>query len=225
MDVDGTPGGDELARRVAANVERLRLDANMTVSQVIEESGLSRSGYYARLRNETSWTLEDVARFAAIFAVDPSELTIVHGALQLDASDDALVSGSVVARRLSLLRNAREDAPSMTEVLTQLHEQGIDVPSELWEALTAGAGRLRVKRSVLSSLAAFFSVDPEFLTAPDTDPAADRAEAQLELRVALRESGGGRLGMRAIGDVSPSALRAIARSLRNVDHENGEPDA
>lgn len=193
----------------------------MTVSQVIEESGLSRSGYYARLRNETSWTLEDLARFAAVFAVDPSELTFVPGALQLDHSTGSLVSGPVVARRLALLRSAREDAPSTADLLTQMQEQGIDISSDLWEALTAGVGRLRVNRTTLSSLATFFDVDPGFLMAPDTDPQADRAEAQLELRAALRESGGGRLGMRSLGDVSPNALRAIARSLRTIDNDNG----
>ncbi len=221
MDVDHAPDGAELSRWVTSNIEALRQEAGMTVSQVIDESGSSRSGYYSRLRDETTWTLEDLARFSAVFAVDPSTLLVPPVASS--SSSDVQVNGIVLACRLSLLQAAMEIPSDSDELSVRMREAGVEITPELWDSLTAGSRRVSVAGTLLASIAGFFGVDPSYLTAPESDPTTDRLEAQLELRAALRESGGGKLGLRALGDVPPSALRAIARSLRSAKDSKATP--
>lgn len=208
----------ELSRRIASNIDKLRDEANLTTSDLIEESGMSRSAFYSRLRNETSWTVDALAELAAIFAVDPVELLATPDAIDddpatADLSADVLINGPALSRRLALLRDAVEGAIDPTDLVHKLGASGVAITGDMWESLINGRGRLRVSRALIDSIAAYFEVDASFLIAPDADPASDLLEAQLELRATLRETGG-QIGMRALGDVPADALRAIARSLR-----------
>lgn len=208
----------ELARRIASNIDRLRVEADLTTSELIEESGMSRSAFYSRLRNETSWTVDSLAELAAIFAVDPVELLagsndVAGPPAATDLSADVLVNGPVLARRIALLRGASDGPGRTAELLHQISANGIAVTDDMWESLINSGGRVRVNRLLIDAIAQYFDVAPNFLTAPAADPVADLHEAQLELRSTLRETGG-QIGMRSLGDVPADALRAIARSLR-----------
>lgn len=207
-----------LARRIASNIERLRADANLTTSDLIEESGMSRSAFYSRLRNETSWTVDSLAELAAIFAVDPVELLATSdasdsGTSVSELSADVLVNGPALSRRIALLVSAMDEPVDTAKLLQKLGSDRIVVSADMWESLINSGGRLRVNRILIETIAKYFNVEPSFLVAPDKDSSADLIEAQLELRGTLRETGG-QIGMRALGDVPADALRAIARSLR-----------
>lgn len=208
----------ELARRIASNIDRFRIEAGLTMSDLIAESGMSRSAFYSRLRNETTWPMDALAEIAAIFAVDPVELLTATsgdgtglGASGLSA--DVLVSCPTLSRRIDLLVGAGEHPGGVEDLLAQLRESGVALSGGAWKALIAGSGRARVGRVLIDAIADYFDVDAGFLAAPDADPAADLLEAQLELRGTLRKTGG-RVGLRSLADVPAEALRAIARSLR-----------
>lgn len=222
MGFDRVANGEELAGRVASHIERLRSQAGMTMTQVIEESGMSRTGFYSRLREETSWSLDDLARVAAIFAVDPAELLSVSS--PSNENDDVLVDGTVLGRRIALLLAADGNLLSPESPISPLADAGLEIAPDTWRLLTTSSQKFWASRDVLTAVASFFGVDPLYLTDSDDHSVADHIEAQLELREALKASGAETLGLRALGDVSPSALRAIARSLRpgSNDH-NGSP--
>ena len=46
--------------------------------------------------------------------------------------------------------------------------------------------------------------------------AVEAAEANFEFREALKASGADSISARAVGEISPAALRAIAQSLRSI---------
>ncbi|MBD8219896.1 hypothetical protein IFU40_14780 [Microbacterium sp. CFBP 13617] len=54
----------------------------------------------------------------------------------------------------------------------------------------------------------------EYLTDHTDEALTDRTEAELELREAMRAAGAESIQFRALGQMSPDALRAIAHSLR-----------
>ncbi|MCI9859685.1 hypothetical protein MIBA_15910 [Microbacterium proteolyticum] len=55
----------------------------------------------------------------------------------------------------------------------------------------------------------------EYLTDHTDEAVTERTDAELELREAMRAAGASSIQFRALGQMSPDALRAIAHSLRS----------
>jgi heterodisulfide reductase subunit B len=67
---------------------------------------------------------------------------------------------------------------------------------------------------MLKAIAQWADVHPAYLTDPTDVATADRTDAQIELREVMKAVGASSIQFRALGEMSPDALRAIASSLR-----------
>lgn len=58
-------------QRVIEQIESARLDAGVSVQELIERSGIRRSSYFRKMRGETTFTTEDVDALARALGLDP----------------------------------------------------------------------------------------------------------------------------------------------------------
>lgn len=58
-------------QRVIEMIENARLDAGVSVQELIERSGIRRSTYFRKMRGETTFTTEDVDALASALGLDP----------------------------------------------------------------------------------------------------------------------------------------------------------
>ena len=85
-----------------------------------------------------------------------------------------------------------------------------------WAALLEGTRTSPVRVRVLEGVGAYAGVPPAYLLDLDDAAAVEAAEANLEFREALKASGADSVSARAVGEISPAALRAIAQTLRSI---------
>lgn len=207
-----------LVRAVAS----LRESAELTNQQVLDRTGMSASYYYARMRGDAPFDTNDIEKLAAAFDTHPHEISRIAASSEgADASIDPHVHTDAVelARRLTAITAAPRGDGSAFDAADLVHDlagRGIPFTVEEWEDLLAGQGGPSVRSRVLTATAAYTNIDDEYLLDLDDDSAREHTEAQFEFRSALRDSGADSLAARSVGDVSPSALRAIARSLRSI---------
>lgn len=57
--------------QVIQELENTRLDANMTVNELIKRSGFKRSTYFRKMRGDTDLTTGDIDRLARALGCDP----------------------------------------------------------------------------------------------------------------------------------------------------------
>lgn len=57
--------------QVIQALENARLDANMTVNELLRRSGLKRSSYFRKMRGDTELTTGDIDRLARALGRDP----------------------------------------------------------------------------------------------------------------------------------------------------------
>lgn len=57
--------------QVIQALENARLDANMTVNELLRRSGLKRSSYFRKMRGDTELTTGDIDRLARALERDP----------------------------------------------------------------------------------------------------------------------------------------------------------
>ena len=97
-----------------------------------------------------------------------------------------------------------------------LERRGVALEAGEWKAITTPSATGPVRARVLEALAAVSGVAPGYFLALGDEELREATEAQLDFRSALRETGADSVAARAVGEVSPSALRAIAASLRSA---------
>lgn len=204
-------------------VVELRDRAGLSNQDLIDESGMSTTYYYARLKGELPFNSNDIERLALALGTQPFEVARLANAL--DRIDGAsvehftLVEPSELARRLRLIESAPRPggAPFDPEgLVTQLKERGVDWDLDQWSELASGGGGGRVPTVVLEEIAQRAGVPAKYLWDLEDASVADATEAQLEFRAALRDTGAEKISMRAVGEVSPDALRAITAALRSI---------
>lgn len=61
----------DFTQRVIAVIENARLDADISVQELIDRSGIRRSSYFRKMRGETTFTTEDVDSLAKALGLDP----------------------------------------------------------------------------------------------------------------------------------------------------------
>ncbi|MFJ8896621.1 hypothetical protein ACIRCZ_18710 [Leifsonia sp. NPDC102414] len=194
-----------------ANLERLRDEANLSNADVFNASGFSGNYYYTRLRLEKPFTTDDLGRLATTLNVSVDVLTADHP--QGHASQ-AKFDGQKLAQRLGQLVESADKSFSYVVLDRELRRVGVSVTEEVWNGLCSGGGPDLVSEVTLVAIAEFFKVDPRYLLETRFDDVADRVEAELEFKAALREVGANSMSSRALGAVSPEALRAVAEAIR-----------
>ena len=121
----------------------------------------------------------------------------------------ALAAWRVPVRRLVESQAARE-----SDLLTHLHEFDPAVAESARFLLAAATNTVVLDEEVLRLITHWADVPTEYLTDYTDDAVTDRTDAELELREVMRDAGASSIQFRALGEMSPDALRAIANSLR-----------
>jgi len=201
----GPPSG--YSRQVATNVERLRLEAGLSVAHLASAAEMSRSYYQSRARLESPFNTNDIEALGRALGVRPHELAGPEIASEAVIRAD----GATLGPRLALLMSA--DSVSIEELIAD----GLSIEENDLRALVSGSGAVLIPESDLTLVADRFNVDAKYLLSPHDAAVTDRVEAEIELRIAMNAVGAKSVQMRAVGDVTPAALRAIARSLREID--------
>ncbi|WP_298874114.1 helix-turn-helix transcriptional regulator [uncultured Microbacterium sp.] len=192
-----------------ANVDRLRRAKGLTVGELLSRAGMTKSYYQSRAGFSLPYNTNDLEALAGALGVSPEELASPETAPRVEMRVPAAPLASRV-RRLIVARGATSD-----ELLA--HLDGIDsaAADSARTLLADGATSVVLDEEVLRLITQWGDVPTEYLTDYTDATVTDRTDAELDLRDAMREAGASRIRFRALGEMSPDALRAIAQSLRN----------
>ena len=184
---------------------------------------MSTSYFYKRMRGEYPFGLNDLERLANALKIHPAMITSLAvrdgDAFADEVEPEIVVDPEELARRLGKLRAAplADGADYSWDLLGDAAmDRGVSFSRDEFEDLVTGKFAMPVRRSWLWLIAEHWAVPEAFLTDFSDKEAAEATLAQLEFRDALRESGAKSVSARAVGDISPGALRAIAASLRSI---------
>ncbi|MCM3502779.1 helix-turn-helix domain-containing protein [Microbacterium sp. P26] len=197
------------SRRVVANVDRLRQAKGLTVGELLTRAGMTKSYYQSRAAFSLPYNTNDIEALAAALGVSPEELANPEAARRVEMRVPAAPVAARV-RRLIASHGSRE--ADLTAYL-----DGIDpaLAESARALLVATANTVVLDEEVLRAVTEWADVPAEYLTDYTDETVTDRTEAELELREAMREAGASSIQFRALGEMSPDALRAIAQSLRS----------
>jgi hypothetical protein len=193
---------------VVANVDRLRQAKGLTVGELLTRAGMTKSYYQSRAGFSLPYNTNDIEALAAALGVSPEELANPAAAPRIEMRVPAGPIAERV-RRLIASHGSRE-----SDLLAVL--DGIDpaLAESARALLAATTNTVVLDEEVLRAVTEWADVPAEYLTDYTDETVTDRTEAELELREAMREAGASSIQFRALGEMSPDALRAIARSLR-----------
>lgn len=190
-------------------MDRLRRAKGLTVGELLSRAGMTKSYYQSRAGFSLPYNTNDLEALAGALGVSPEELASPETAPRVEMRVPAAPLASRV-RRLIVARGATAD-----ELLA--HLDGIDPASadSARTLLADGATSVVLDEEVLRLITQWGDVPTEYLTDYTDAAVTDRTDAELDLRDAMREAGASSIRFRALGEMSPDALRAIAQSLRN----------
>lgn len=202
-------------------VSTLRDAAGMTNQQLIEGAGMSTSYYYARMRGSAPFDANDLENLALALGTHPHEISRIAASLSVADEIEPRIETrpSELGRRLTaIVKSPRVDGSAFDvgALIAKLSERGVSLESEEWSALLAGTADSSVRSRLLEGVAEYAGLPAAYLLSLDDADAAEIAEANLEFRDALKTSGADSVSARAVGEVSPAALRAIAQTLRSI---------
>ncbi|MFJ4039451.1 helix-turn-helix domain-containing protein [Microbacterium sp. NPDC090007] len=191
-----------------ANVDRLRRAKGLTVGELLSRAGMTKSYYQSRAGFSLPYNTNDLEALAAALGVTPEEVASPESAGRVEMRVPA---GPLAERVRRLVATQRS---SETDLL--VHLAGIDPPLADGARTLLGAetNTVVLDEEVLRLIAHWADVPGEYLTDYTDEAITDRTEAELELRDAMHAAGASSIQFRALGQMSPDALRAIARSLR-----------
>ncbi|MCJ1697972.1 hypothetical protein MT349_19490 [Rathayibacter caricis] len=187
----------------------------MTNVELIRRAEFAPNYFYIRLRGDKTFDTNDIEKLAMVFDVTPADVMVLAATLTDDDDADKMIAVDRVelARRLHFLT----DGLAVDDSVEALRAGGADITPEKWAALLAGKGQRQEAHSLLTSLAGHFGVSESYLLELHSVDVAQRVEAEVDLQRALRESGANSVAARALGEVSPSALKAITEAIRSID--------
>ena len=202
-------------------VSILRDAAGMTNQELIDRSGMSASYFYGRLRGAAPFDANDIERLAHALGTHPHEISRV--AASIGEGDDVEPMVDTEAKELSRRLTAVSRAPRLDGsafdidgLVNELADRGVALDRDEWSALLAGESTSPVRARVLEGVGAYAGVPTAYLLDLGDAAAVEVAEANLEFREALKASGADSVSARAVGEISPAALRAIAQTLRSI---------
>jgi transcriptional regulator with XRE-family HTH domain len=193
---------------VAANVDRLRKEAGLTVGELISSAGLTKSYYQSRAGFQLPFNTNDIEALASALNVTPADLANPDPA----PSSEIRVPVAIVASRVRRLIEAQ--AANEAALLEHLRDIDPGFAESARELLTSSGSTVVLPEGMLKAIAQWADVRPAYLGDPTDTGVADRTDAELELRGVMREVGASSIQFRALGEMSSDALRAIATSLR-----------
>lgn len=189
-------------------MDRLRKSRGLTVGELINRAGMTKSYYQSRAGFSLPYNTNDIEALAAALDVTPEELASPESAPRVQVRVPA---GPVADRVRRLIASHAASESDLIAHLENLDPRSAESARGLLEAT---AHTVVLDEEVLRLITEWADVPLEYLT-DDTDEAlTERTEAELELRDAMREAGARSIQFRALGQMSPDALRAIAQSLR-----------
>ncbi|PNW07685.1 hypothetical protein C1632_16725 [Microbacterium testaceum] len=197
------------SRRVVANVDRLRQAKGLTVGELLSRAGMTKSYYQSRAGFSLPYNTNDIEALAAALGVSPEEVANPESAPRIEMR----VPASPLAERVRRLVDSQ--AVSESDLMDHLDEVDPAAAESARALLAAVTNTVVLDEEVLRLITQWADVPTEYLTDYTDDAVTDRTEAELELRDAMREAGASSIQFRALGEMSPDALRAIARSLRS----------
>lgn len=144
------------------------------------------------------------------------------------ASNSGEVSPQLeLARKLNLLLDvvvAEGNTPyTYRQIEAGLAERGLTLSRARWAYMITGEGPLVTDPALLTGIAEFFRIPPEYMLGSDGD-LPERVDAQLAFVKSLRVARVVSFAARMLGDVSPETLRSITELLES-DTPGPPPDS
>ena len=202
-------------------ISTLRDAAGMTNQELIDRSEMSASYFYGRLRGAAPFDANDIEKLAQALGTHPHEISRVAASIGESREIEPIVDTDVkeLGRRLAAVSHAPRLDGSAFEIdglISELAERGVALDREEWSTLLAGDSGAPIRVRVLEGVGAYAGVPSAYLLDLEDGAAVDAAEANFEFREALKASGADSVSARAVGEISPAALRAIAQTLRSL---------
>ena len=189
-------------------MDRLRKSRGLTVGELISRAGMTKSYYQSRAGFSLPYNTNDIEALAAALDVTPEELASPESAPRIEMRVPAGPVGDRVRRLIA------SHAASESDLIEHLERFDPGVARSARGLLEATTNTVVLDEEVLRLITQWADVPVEYLTDHTDEALTDRTEAELELRDAMREAGAQSIQFRALGQMSPDALRAIAQSLR-----------
>lgn len=207
----------DLVRAISA----LRDAAGMTNQELIDRSEMSASYFYGRLRGAAPFDANDIEKLAQALGTHPHEISRVAASIGDAREIEPVINTDAkeLGRRLTAAAHAPRLDGSAFEVdglITELAERGVALDRDEWSRLLAGDSSTPIRVRVLEGVGSYAGVPTAYLLDLDDAAAVEAAEANFEFREALKASGADSVSARAVGEISPAALRAIAQTLRSI---------
>ncbi|MFB9788906.1 helix-turn-helix transcriptional regulator [Microbacterium testaceum] len=190
-------------------MDRLRQAKGLTVGELLSRAGMTKSYYQSRAGFSLPYNTNDIEALAAALGVSPEEVANPESAPRIEMR----VPASPLAERVRRLVDSQ--AVSESDLMDHLDEVDPAAAESARALLAAVTNTVVLDEEVLRLITQWADVPTEYLTDYTDDAVTDCTEAELELRDAMREAGASSIQFRALGEMSPDALRAIARSLRS----------
>lgn len=202
-------------------VSTLRDAAGITNQELIDRSGMSASYFYGRLRGAAPFDANDIEKLARALNIHPHEISRVAASIGEAHEIEPTVETDPreLGRRLAAIARAPRLDGSDFDVdgfISDLADRGVSLDREEWASLVTGGSRSPVRVRILEGVGAYAGVPTAYLLDLSDAAAVDAAEANFEFRDALKASGADSVSARAVGEISPAALRAIAQTLRSI---------
>jgi len=202
-------------------ISTLRDAAGMTNQELIDQSGMSASYFYGRLRGAAPFDANDIEKLAHALGTHPHEISRVAASIgetrdiepMVDTEAKELGRRLIAASRAPRLDGSTFDVDGL---VAELADRGVALDRDEWSALLAGESTSPVRVRVLEGVGAYAGVPTAYLLDLGDAAAVEAAEANFEFREALKASGADSVSARAVGEISPAALRAIAQTLRSI---------
>lgn len=205
---------------MARAVAQLRDEAGITNEELWQGAKMSRSYYYERMGGRAAFDANDFDLLASALGTHPHEISRIAAASSNSSAEATLrVDRKELAGRVKRLLESpipSGESFNQSSFLASLDDRGLSGSASEWAEIIEPTSDGPVRLRLLEALSAYCDVPLAFLSDFEDDSALDATDAQLEFRQALRESGADAIAARAVGDVSPAALRAIARSIRTI---------
>ncbi|MDF2665493.1 MAG: putative transcriptional regulator [Microbacterium sp.] len=189
-------------------MDRLRKSRGLTVGELISRAGMTKSYYQSRAGFSLPYNTNDIEALAAALDVTPEELASPQAAPRIEMRVPAGPVGDRVRRLIA------SHAASEADLIAHLEHLDPRSAASARALLEATTNTVVLDEEVLRLITQWADVPVEYLIDYTDDALTDRTEAELELREAMREAGAQSIQFRALGQMSPDALRAIAQSLR-----------
>lgn len=136
--------------------------------------------------------------------------------------DESKMAADELAKRLRLLLDVSiaetGEEPTYSQIVAFLQARGVSLSRSRWTYMVNGH-RYVQDRALFEGLAAYFDVDPDFLSGGDDAPMPAKVAAQLDLIRSMRAAKVKSYAARTLGDINPEALQAITRFLDNESNE------